>query len=295
MSETVSGADARGTGLQVVPVPGIGEVQAGDDVARLALAAASAAGIEVRDGDVLVVASKVVAKAEGRLQAAADREDAITAETVRVVALKEHEHGVTRIVENRLGLVMAAAGVDASNVPEGTVLLLPEDPDASARGIRATVRDVAGVNVGVIVSDTAGRAWRYGTTELAIGAAGVTVLDDLRGTADGGGRALTATVVAVADQIASAAELVCGKASHLPVAVVRGVDRFVLPDDGPGARTVVRTPEDDLFRTGSSESYDAGYDAGYDDGYEAARADAYQAGYEQGSADALDAADDSSF
>ena len=243
---------------------GMPEVRPGDDLVSMllgALRADAATDSEhaLVDGDVLVVTSKIVSKAEGRVLAAADREQAITDETVRVVATREHGGGTTRIVENRLGLVMAAAGVDASNTPAGTVLLLPVDPDASARALRAGVSRELGVRLGVIVSDTAGRAWREGVTDVAIGAAGLRVLDDLRGTPDTFGRPLTATVAALADEIAAAAELVKGKASGRPVAVVRGVGHLVTEDDGPGARTLVRAASDDLFRLGSSEAYALGH------------------------------------
>ena len=243
---------------------GMPEVRPGDDLVSMllgALRADAATDSEhaLVDGDVLVVTSKIVSKAEGRVLAAADREQAITDETVRVVATREHGGGTTRIVENRLGLVMAAAGVDASNTPAGTVLLLPVDPDASARALRAGVSGALGVRLGVIVSDTAGRAWREGVTDVAIGAAGLRVLDDLRGTPDTFGRPLTATVAALADEIAAAAELVKGKASGRPFAVVRGVAHLVTEDDGPGARTLVRAASDDLFRLGSSEAYALGH------------------------------------
>ncbi|MGC5168503.1 coenzyme F420-0:L-glutamate ligase [Luteimicrobium sp. DT211] len=279
------------SGLWVRPVEGIGEVEAGDDVASLVVEALTAAdgggepGVPLEDGDVVVVASKIVSKAEGRLVRADDREQAITDETVRVVATREHAGGVTRIVENRQGLVLAAAGVDASNVPPGTVLLLPEDPDASARRIRAGIAEATGRSVGVVVADTAGRAWRQGVTDIAIGAAGIVVLDDLRGSVDREGRPLTATVVAVADELAAATELVRGKSAGVPVAVVRGADAWVTAEDGPGARAIVRPAEDDMFRTGSAEAYDEGYDAGYDEGVESGRSDGFTGGYEQGYSD----------
>ncbi|NEC53740.1 coenzyme F420-0:L-glutamate ligase, partial [Actinospica acidiphila] len=171
---------------RVWALPGLPEVRPGDDLAKLIAAAAP----DLADGDVLLVTSKIVSKAEGRIVEAADREAAIDAETVRVVARR----GPLRIVENRQGLVMAAAGVDASNTAPGTVLLLPEDPDASARTIRQGVRDALGVEVGVIVTDTFGRPWRAGLTDVAIGAAGVRVLDDLRGGTDAHGNPLAATV-----------------------------------------------------------------------------------------------------
>ncbi|KOV90987.1 F420-0--gamma-glutamyl ligase [Streptomyces sp. NRRL B-1140] len=226
---------------------GIPEVTAGDDLAKLI----AAAGPGLADGDVLLVTSKIVSKAEGRIVRAADREAAIDAETVRVVARR----GALRIVENRQGLVMAAAGVDASNTPSGTVLLLPEDPDASARAIREGLRDALGVDVGVVVTDTFGRPWRSGLTDVAIGAAGVRVLDDLRGGTDAYGNPLSATVVATADELAAAGDLVKGKASGLPVAVVRGLGHLVSRgDDGEGARAMVRGARDDMFRLGTSEA-----------------------------------------
>ncbi len=163
--------------------------------------------------------------------------------------------GTLRIVENRQGLIMAAAGVDASNTPAGTVLLLPADPDASARAIRDGLRDALGVTIGVVVTDTFGRPWRTGLTDVAIGAAGVRVLDDLRGGTDAYGNPLSATVVATADELAAAGDLVKGKASGRPVAVVRGLAHVVVAeDDGVGARAMVRGGRDDMFRLGTSEA-----------------------------------------
>lgn len=244
--------------LEVLPLTGIGEVTQGSDLAALIQDAAAASGLRLADGDILVVTSKIVSKAEGRVVRAADREQAITDETVRPVASREHAGGVTRIVENRQGLVLAAAGVDSSNAPEGTVLLLPADPDASARRLCAALRG-AGSRVGVILSDTLGRAWRLGQTDVAIGAAGVTVMDDWRGRTDAQGRVLEATLVAVADEIAGAAELVKGKASGVPVAIVRGLGHLVADLDAPGARSIVRPLAEDLFRLGTEEAYLAGH------------------------------------
>ncbi|MCC6269995.1 MAG: coenzyme F420-0:L-glutamate ligase [Microbacteriaceae bacterium] len=241
--------------LSAWAIAGIPEIVAGDDLPSII---AQAAG-SLEDGDIVVVTSKIVSKAEGRQVHASDREDAITAETVRVVATRAHARGVTRIVENRLGLVLAAAGVDSSNTPEGTVLLLPVDPDASARAICAALRVKNGVRVGVVISDTLGRAWRLGQTDIAIGAAGVRVLDDLRGTTDSGGRRLDATIAAVADELAGTADLVKGKATGMPVAVIRGQGRLVGDLDEPGARAIIRTAEDDLFRLGADEAYRQGY------------------------------------
>jgi len=245
--------------LEIWAPAGLGEVRAGDDLVALVAGLLTSDPRGVRDGDVLVLTSKVVSKAEGRSVAADDREQAITDETVRVVATREHPGGVTRIVENRLGLVMAAAGVDASNTPVGTVLLLPEDPDASARALRRGLFDALGVRVGVIVSDTAGRPWRQGVTDIAIGAAGVVVLDDLRGQVDSFGRPLVMTVAAVGDEVAAAAELVKGKAAGLPLAVVRGLDHLVADEDGPGAGALVRLGDEDMFQQGSSEAYAQGW------------------------------------
>jgi coenzyme F420-0:L-glutamate ligase / coenzyme F420-1:gamma-L-glutamate ligase len=242
--------------LRIWAPDGLPEVQPGDDLVALV---AGVLDEPLVDGDVLVLTSKVVSKAEGRYVAAADREQAITDETVRVVATREHAGGVTRIVENRLGLVMAAAGVDASNTPEGMVLLLPVDPDASARRLRAGLSAALGVRLGVIVSDTAGRPWRDGLTDIAIGAAGVRVLEDLRGQVDTFGRPLQMTVAAVADEVAAAAELVKGKATGRPLAVVRGVGHLVTDDDGPGARALVRLGAADMFRQGSDEAYAQGW------------------------------------
>lgn len=235
--------------LEIFGLEGIPEVGENDDLAALV------ARPSLADGDILVVTSKIVSKAEGRVLVADDREKAIDAETVRVVARRAHPGGETRIVETRHGLVMAAAGVDASNTAAGTVLLLPEDPDASAVRIRAGLRERLGINVGVIVSDTLGRPWRNGLTDAAIGTAGLDPVDDLRGRTDEHGNRLESTVTAIADELASAAELVKGKLSGVPVAVVRGLAHLVLPagSHGPGARALVRPPADDMFRYGSAD------------------------------------------
>jgi coenzyme F420-0:L-glutamate ligase/coenzyme F420-1:gamma-L-glutamate ligase len=233
---------------EVFAVPGIAEVQPGADLAKLI----AATGADIADGDVLLVTSKIVSKAEDRIVQADDREAAIDAEAVRLVARR----GPTRIVETRHGFVMAAAGVDASNTPAGTVLLLPEDPDASARRIRDGLREILGVRVGVIVTDTFGRPWREGLTDVAIGAAGVHVLDDLRGGLDSHGNLMNATVTATADELAAAGDLVKGKVGGLPVAVVRGLSDVVraADDADPGARPLVRVAANDMFRLGTSEA-----------------------------------------
>lgn len=230
--------------LQIWAVDGIGEVGPGDDVAALIAAAEP----DLVDGDIVVVTSKVVSKAEGRL-VDGDREAAIDDETVRVVATR----GDTRIVETRHGFVIAAAGVDASNVPAGSVALLPEDPDRSAGRIRAGLRRRLGVTVAVLVTDTFGRPWRNGLTDVAIGAAGISALLDHRGQVDRFGHPLEMTVTAIADEVAAAAELVKGKLADRPVAVVRGM-RYDVDADGLGARALVRPAAEDMFRLGSNEA-----------------------------------------
>jgi len=245
--------------LTVFAVGGLPEFLAGDDLA--AVIGDAVAGV-LENGDILAVTSKIVSKAEGRSIAATDREQAITDQTVRVVATREHPGGVTRIVENRLGMVLAAAGVDSSNTPEGTVLLLPEDPDASARALCGALRDRFGLRLGVIITDTLGRPWRQGQTDVAIGAAGIHPLDDLRGTTDAGGRRLDVTVAATADEIAGAADLIKGKASGLPVAIVRGLGHVVGDLTLPGASTIIRPASEDMFRLGTSEAWSEGYQAG---------------------------------
>lgn len=247
--------------LRVWGIPGLPEIAPGADLPSMIAEAAQRAG--VAPGDILAVTSKIVSKAEARIIEAADREQAITDETVRVVATRTRaDGGTTRIVENRLGLVMAAAGVDASNTADGTVLLLPLDPDASAAGIRAAVEAAVGAPVGVIITDTAGRAWREGQTDIAIGASGVWLLDDLRGSHDATGKLLDVTAPAVGDEIAAAADLVKGKTSGIPVAAVRGLARL-LDDGAPGARSLVRDAADDLFATGSREAFDEGFRVGF--------------------------------
>ncbi|HWM32746.1 MAG TPA: coenzyme F420-0:L-glutamate ligase [Pseudolysinimonas sp.] len=245
--------------LQVWALEGLPEVQAGDDLASMI---AEAVAGSISDGDIVAITSKIVSKAEGRQVAAADREQAITDQTVRLVASREHARGVTRIVENPQGLVMAAAGVDSSNAPDGVVLLLPEDPDASARAIAANLRELTGKQVAVILTDTLGRPWREGQTDAAIGAAGLRVVDDLRGTRDASGHLLEATIAAVADEIAGAADLVKGKAGGMPVAVIRGLAHLVGDLDLPGARALIRPADQDMFRLGSDEAWREGFEAG---------------------------------
>ena len=205
------------------------------------------------DGDIVVITSKVVAKTEGQIFAATSRDDAIREQTVRVVATKCTPRGLTTISQTKHGLVLAAAGVDASNTDEGTVVLLPEDSDASAAALRASVEERFGVRVGVVITDTMGRPWRLGVTDVAIGAAGVQVLDDFTGRTDPYGNTLEMTVVAIADEIAAAVELATGKLAGAPLAVVRGLGHH-LTADAARARDVVRPLEEDLFWLGAAEA-----------------------------------------
>ncbi|MET4582125.1 coenzyme F420-0:L-glutamate ligase/coenzyme F420-1:gamma-L-glutamate ligase [Conyzicola nivalis] len=244
--------------LSVYAAAGIPEVKPGDD---LSILIGDALDGLLSDGDILAVTSKIVSKAEGRIVHADDREQAITDETVRVVATRRHPGGVTRIVENRLGMVAAAAGVDSSNTAAGTVLVLPLDPDASARTLRLALEERFGLRLGVIITDTLGRAWREGQTDVAIGASGVRLIEDLRGTRDSHGRSLDVTAPAVGDEIAAAADLVKGKAGGLPVAVVRGLGRL-LDADAPGARVLIRPARNDMFRLGTDEAWQRGFEAG---------------------------------
>jgi coenzyme F420-0:L-glutamate ligase/coenzyme F420-1:gamma-L-glutamate ligase len=241
------------TEFRVFGVEGLPEIKEGDDLGALI-----AAAVELEDGDVVVVAQKVVSKAEGRVRAldgvepsryareiSGDRDprqtEAILGETARVVRLRPP----LLIAQTRHGFVCASAGVDASNAPEsGTVVLLPEDPDASAERIRARLEELSGRRVAVLVADSFGRAWREGTTDVAIGAAGLQVLNDLHGERDPAGYELHATTIAVADEIAGAAELVMGKLSRIPAAVVRGLD---LAGSGKG-KDLVMPSDRDLFR-----------------------------------------------
>ena len=243
-------------GLEVLPVRGIGDVTPGDDLAEIITRAAP----WLRDGDVLVVTSKIVSKAEGRLvdvpadgpEREAARQEILASETARVVARR----GPTAIVQTHHGYVMAAAGIDASNVDKTHLVLLPRDPDASARALRAALRE-RGLAVGVIVSDTMGRAWRNGLTDVALGAAGVTPLRDHRGQIDPYGNELQLTEMAVIDELAAAGELVKGKCDQVPVAVVRGYPGAGT-DETPGAVTLLRDAASDMFSLGTAEARAAG-------------------------------------
>jgi len=233
-----------GDGIRLIPLTGIGEIHPGDVLAEVILAT----GAELADGDVVVVTQKAVSKAEGRLEPV-DPDDPLShkalveRESVRVL----RRRGDLVISETAHGFVCANAGIDLSNVERGWAALLPVDADRSARRIRDGLRARAGIEVGVVVSDTFGRTWRRGVTDVAIGCAGVAGVVDLRGTTDALGRELQVTEVAVADEIAGAAELVMGKASGVPVAIVRGLDRSWLREASVRAE-IVRRPDEDLFR-----------------------------------------------
>jgi coenzyme F420-0:L-glutamate ligase/coenzyme F420-1:gamma-L-glutamate ligase len=229
--------------ITVLPVLGLPEVGPGDMLADLV-----ASRFDLLEGDVVVVTQKVVSKAEGRVvRLDGDGPEARTALVERESARVLRRRGELLISETRHGFVCANAGVDLSNVPGGQAALLPVDPDRSARRIRDGIRARAGVEVGVVVSDTFGRPWRRGVTDVAIGCAGVAAVIDLRGSTDVFGRPLQATEVCVADELACAAELVMGKAADVPVAVVRGVDPSWLRE-GSVAAEVVRPHAEDLFR-----------------------------------------------
>jgi coenzyme F420-0:L-glutamate ligase / coenzyme F420-1:gamma-L-glutamate ligase len=231
-------------GLEILPVEGIGEVGPGDDLSRLLAVAAP----DMADGEVLVVTQKVVSKAEAQLVPIdpgdpGSKARIVEGESVRVL----RRRGDLVISETRHGFVCANAGVDLSNVEDGWAALLPEDPDRSARRLRDGLRGRLGVEVAVIISDTFGRTWRRGLTDVAIGCAGIRPVVDLRGTADAKGRELAVTEVCVVDELASAAELVMGKASGICAAIVRGVDPAWL-GRGDVRAEVVRPPAEDLFR-----------------------------------------------
>jgi coenzyme F420-0:L-glutamate ligase/coenzyme F420-1:gamma-L-glutamate ligase len=233
--------------VELIPVPGIGEVGEGDEIARLVADAAAAAGTPLASGDCLVVTQKVVSKAEGRVVAVdpsdpAARRALVESESVRIL----RRRGDLVISETRHGFVCANAGVDVSNVPEGRAALLPVEPDRSAKHIRDALRAQVGVDVAVIVSDTFGRPWRHGLTDVAIGVCGLRAVLDLRATPDASGRELQVTEIAIADEIAAAAELVMGKSAGVPAAIVRGLDPSWF---GAGsARDLLRPTGEDLFR-----------------------------------------------
>ncbi|MGC0364920.1 coenzyme F420-0:L-glutamate ligase/coenzyme F420-1:gamma-L-glutamate ligase [Rhodococcus sp. 27YEA15] len=244
-----------GGAVEIVPVPGLPEFRPGDDLAVALVGAAP----WLADGDVVVVTSKVFSKVEGRIVAApTDPDERDTArrvlvdqEAVRVVARK----GRTLITENKLGIVQAASGIDGSNVDGAELALLPEDPDSSASDLRIRIRELTGASVAVVVTDTMGRAWRNGQTDAAIGSSGIAVLHGYLGTQDSQGNELVVTEIAVADEIAAAADLVKGKLGGVPVAVVRGLR---VEDDGSTGQDLIRRGPEDLFWLGTAEATDMG-------------------------------------
>jgi coenzyme F420-0:L-glutamate ligase/coenzyme F420-1:gamma-L-glutamate ligase len=233
--------------LSLIPIEGIGEIHPGDELAVLIAAAARSQDTPLHDGDCLVVTQKIVSKAEGRL-VALDPDDLdarralVESESVRIV----RRRGDLIISETSHGFVCANAGIDLSNVEHGWAALLPVDSDRSAKHVRDALRAREHVEVGVIISDTFGRPWRRGLTDVAIGVSGIAAVVDLRDTTDALGRVLQVTEVAVADEIASAAELVMGKATNVPVAIVRGVDPAWLREGS--VRELIRPTDEDLFR-----------------------------------------------
>ena len=239
-----------GDSITIFAPDGIGEVTAGADLTGLVV---DAVGRQpegpLRDGDIVVITSKVVSKAEGRQLPAHQHGDAIAAQTVRTVSRR----GTTHIVRTPTGLTIAAAGVDRSNVEPSSIVLLPADPDASAARLRARLVSRTGRTVAVIISDTAGRPWRIGQTDHAIGAAGLRVIERYAGRTDPYGNPLQVTAPAVADEVAAAADLAKGKLDGRPVAVLRGLGRLVT-DVGDDARTLLRAPDLDLFPYGSREA-----------------------------------------
>jgi coenzyme F420-0:L-glutamate ligase / coenzyme F420-1:gamma-L-glutamate ligase len=234
--------------IEIWPVEGLPEIRDGDDLSAMLAEPLRAMG--AMDGDVVAVTQKIVSKAEGRVvpDEGEGRSVWVTRETRRVVA----QRGDLIIAETHHGFVCANAGVDASNVEEGFVSLLPVDPDASAEAVRASLAEALGlVNLGVVITDTFGRPWRNGLVNVAIGCAGLPALIDLRGSADHHGRELEVTVVALADEVAAASGLVMGKSARVPVALVRGVD---VASEMPGrAADLIRSPDEDLFREGELE------------------------------------------
>ncbi len=236
--------------LQILPIGGLPDFRPGDDLGALIAEAAP----DLRDGDIVVVTSKAVSKVEGRLvrvptdplRREAARQAAVDAESVRVVA----RFGDTKITQTRQGFVLAASGVDASNVRRDELALLPEDPDGSAAALRSRIEELLGVRVAVVISDTMGRPWRHGLTDVAVGVAGMAALRDHRGAVDPYGNDLVLTEMADADSVAAAAELVKGKTDGVPAAVVRGLSTV---DDGRGSRPLVRPPDQDMFRLGTRD------------------------------------------
>ena len=233
--------------LRIIPVPGVGNIAKGDDLVGVFIEATDAASISLLDTDLVIITSKVVSKSEGQVVAFDGSEEhkvrLVEQEAKRVL----RRRGPLRITESHNGFVSANAGIDLSNADEGTAVLLPKDPDRSARRFRSELRRRRNVDVAVIITATFGRVWRNGVTDIALGSAGILPILDLRGTRDANGRQLEATEVAIADEIAGAANLVLGKAKGTPFAIVRGLDPSYF-GDGSISEHMVRSPFDDLFR-----------------------------------------------
>ena len=230
--------------VEITPIDGISEIEPGEDLAGVILSALDVAGFRLLDGDILVITHKAVSKSEHAVVEFGDEDDrrkVIVAEAAAVL----RRRGDLFITETRHGFICANAGVDRSNMPEGFLALLPTDPDRSANRLRAKIRQSTGVEVAVVITDTFGRAWRRGLTDVAIGVAGMPALVDYRGSKDTFGRTLAVTEVALVDEIAAAADLVMGKAKGVPLAVVRGLD---YPTGEGRATDLVRPPEEDMFR-----------------------------------------------
>lgn len=241
--------------VEVLPVVGVPEVQPGDDVGALVLTALLRRHDDLHDGDILVVTSKVVSKADGLVAAESDRADLVLQESSRVVTERRTSTGLTRVVAATAGPVMAGAGIDASNVGDHDALLLPHDPDDRARSVRAQlIAAGAPARIGVVLSDTAGRPWRVGLTDFALGLAGVRALDDLRGVDDASGRTMAVTVRCLADELAAAGDLIKGKIDGIPAALIRGLGELVVEDDGQRAGDLVRSGHDDWFALGRAEA-----------------------------------------
>lgn len=243
-------------GLTLTPLLGMPEFTPEHSLAAELLRAVGPEGM--RGGDVLAVTSKIISKVEGCFFPADERAALIERDTVRVVAKLRGENA-SAIVENRLGVVAAAAGVDASNVVGNWVLALPDDPDESARRLADELKHATGVDVGIVVTDTVGRAWRLGQTDIAIGCANLDLFDDARGGVDTDGKPLSVTQRCIVDEIAAAADIVKGKTDGVPIALIRGLDRYVVPGTGQRARDINRGLELDLFSQGTDEAYRQGY------------------------------------
>lgn len=237
-------ANTSAGSIEIIPIPGIGEVVPGDDVAGILLSALDAAGLRLRERDVVVVTHKIVSKAEGKLVPVADDEAyrTVVAREARAVLRRRGDLVITL---TKHGFICANAGVDRSNVPSSSAVLLPDRPDRSAHTIRRRLEQSAGARLAVVVTDTFGRPWRHGLTDVAIGVSGMPALLDLRGTTDMQGRTLEVTEVALVDEVAAAADLVMGKASGIPAAVVRGLE---WPDGEGRVADLIRPADEDLFR-----------------------------------------------